>query len=94
MSKRFWFLSVGPFDEDQVVEWVEALRAGSQGSAEIELIDNRHWYARAMDVETVRDALVAIKEGIAGSGADASSVTGLVSDMETWLEREFDSRPE
>lgn len=50
-----------------------------------------------MDAYTVRDALVALRAGLAGSGvADdmGSSVTGLMSDMETWLERELDSRPD
>lgn len=97
MSERFWFLSVRPFDEEHVVEWVERLSGSSHGSPEVELIDNRQWFARAMDADGVRAAVVALKEGIAGSGISEDirwSVAGLVSDMETWLERDYDSRPD
>lgn len=92
MSERFWFLSVGPFDEGQIVGWVESLPAELHEAAQVELVDSRQWYARAMDVDTVRDALVALREGLATSRDDSVrlSVTGLVSDMETWLEREYD----
>lgn len=97
MSERYWFLSVGPCDEDQVVEWLEGLHDRAHGSPEVELIDTRQWYARAMDADTVRDALVALKTGVAGPGIPdsvRSSVAGLVSDMETWLDRELDFRPD
>lgn len=94
MAERFWFVSVGPFDEGHVIEWVEGVADRCPGSPEVELIDHRQWYARAIDADTVRDALVALRVGIAGAGVAndvRSSVAGLVSDMETWLKREFDA---
>lgn len=97
MAERFWFVNVGPFDEGHVIEWVDRMADSSPGSPEVELIDHRQWYARAIDADTVRDALVALRVGIAGAEvADnvRSSVAGLVSDMETWLKREFDADPD
>lgn len=96
MDERYWFVSVGPFDAGHVNEWVEGVADHSPGSPDVELVDNRQWYARAMDADTVRAALVALRGGSAGAGvADdvRGSVAGLVSDMETWLERESDAGP-
>ncbi|MFN8189808.1 MAG: hypothetical protein U0R78_05075 [Nocardioidaceae bacterium] len=94
MAQQYWFLSVGPFDEEGVAEWTAGLRQREGEPPEIELIHHRQWFARAMDADTVREALVVLHAGIAATSAegDSSPMLGLVGDMETWLEREFDPR--
>ena len=94
MTGRYWFLSVGPFDADQAIDWAEALRGQSRGTPEVELVDHRQWYARAMDPETVRSVLAALRVGMLDDAVPEVarlSITGVTSDMETWLDRELDA---
>lgn len=63
-------------------------------STDVELLDYRRWYARAMDDATVRDALLVLQVGLCQPAVPPDvrqSVQGLASDMQTWLEREFSS---
>ncbi len=93
MTERDWFVSVGPFDEDQAVEWVEELRSVRDPAVHIDLIDDRQWYASAMDEESVRSTVAVLKAGLASTDVPEgvrTSVEGLVDDMESWLETEPD----
>ncbi len=93
MSEQYWLFSAGPLDEKRAVEWAKSLSGSlpEWPGVEVELIDERQWFARAMDADGVRAALVALKQSLTGPDLPDEirwSVAGLVSDMETWLERE------
>ena len=91
---RYWFLQVGPLDEAAAAATAQRLREAAGASTSVELLDFRHWFARAMDDATARDALVVLQAGLDEASVPPDvrqSVQGLVSDMQTWLEREFSS---
>lgn len=89
---RYWFLQVGPLDERAAAATVQRVRRAVGASSSVELLDFRRWYARAMDDDTVRDALVVLQAGLGEASVPPDvrqTVQGLVSDMQFWLECEF-----
>lgn len=93
MMKHYWFVSVGPLDDSAASALVDEMISRHGGRFEVELLNRRAWFARALDVSSVRDSLAVLRAGLLDESLSLEarqSVMGIVSDMETWLDREFD----
>lgn len=95
MSEFYWLYDIGPLDE----VGAEALRERIQGELDeggsADLIDRRVWFGRALDVESVRGTIPVLAAGLADESIPIDTrhvAMGLLSDMQTWLDREYDQK--
>lgn len=85
---REWFISIGPLAPKKAREWAAYLREQHRGRLDIALIDDRCWYARAFDEDSVQGLLAGLAASHGGetvADQDLEVVGGLIDDMETWL---------
>jgi hypothetical protein len=93
MSERDWFFGVGPLDSERALR-LETQLQRELAPLEVEVLDHRSWYARALDVDSVRAAIAVLRAGVGDTSLNAKviqSALGLLSDLETWLDRECDA---
>lgn len=94
-ERRYWMINVGPFDEDEAVQWAEGVRRTfTVDDLWIHLFRDNEWFSGAFDAATIRPAIAALKIALKGHELDDDDrqiVEGVLSDMQTWLERDYDS---
>jgi len=101
--QRDEFFPIGPFDGDGAQAFADSLSAylerepgaldGFVGEPGVDLVDGRVWYARGMDVETVRPLITVLRAGLTDTtlGLDERQIaTSMLDDMETWLGQDYD----
>jgi len=101
--RRNEFFSIGPFDGDGAQAFADSLMdylnrepgalGAFVGEPGVDLVDGRVWYARGMDVETVRPLVRVLRAGLTNKalGLDERQIaTSMLDDMETWLSRDYD----
>lgn len=97
MPGRDWLFAIGPLDESEAPEFRNHLHTRLGESLQVDLIDHRTWFSGAWDVSSIRAVLPVLKAGLDAEAWPPdlrNIVLGFLSDMETWLEREYDSFPE
>lgn len=101
--QRNEFFSIGPFAGNGAQAFADALEEHLDlqpdglgdfvGKPGVDLVDGRVWYARGMDVETVRPLVRVLRAGLAVEGLEADDrqiAASILDDMETWLDRGYD----
>ena len=91
MDSRNWWFEVGPLTEVAAEELAKQLVRQAPGALEVDVIDERDWFCRAMSPEAVRDIAVVLRGALDAldHSTDAWLTTlGVLSDMETWLQDE------
>lgn len=89
MGARSWWFRVGPLTEEEAEELAEHLVRKSPNALQVDVIDERDWFCRAMSPEAVREIVSVLRGAL--TSLDRSTDTwltthGVLSDMETWLQ--------
>lgn len=100
---RYEFFSIGPFASEEAQAFATGLSAYLKrepgalgdfvGELGVDLVDGRVWYARAMDVESVRPLIAVLRAGLVDTtlGLDERRIaTSVLEDLETWVSQEHD----
>lgn len=93
MSEGDWLFAVGPIDAAGAREFRDRLRAQLGGSQEVHLIDHRVRFSGAWDVDSIEAVIPVLEAGLRAETLPVEVrhiAMGFLSDMRTWLEREYD----
>lgn len=92
--ERDWLFGIGPLDEPQAQALRDHIESSADNGLTVEMYDPRVWFSGAWDADSVRDVIPVLEAGIAADAIPAeigNSAFGFLSDLRTWLEREYDS---
>lgn len=103
-ERRYRFFSIGPFDDESAERFAadrqrelkgEPKRFGldPDGSADVDCVDDRHWFARAFDPASAQTLATLLAAGLNDERITQDERwrrQGLLSDISEWLEHEYD----